>query len=127
MTIERRIPQDAERLAALLSEEASKSTDNASSQVLPCLFRLYGVEMAVNDALSVSYTKEKSDAIKNVTIAAGSSSGTKTTVEADITVMQVAYVVGGATLGINVTDTDNADYVEGKEEKVTMFSLAMAF
>ena len=47
MTIERRIPQDAERLAILLSVEASKSADNASPQVLPCLFRLYGVEMAV--------------------------------------------------------------------------------
>tara|TARA_B100001057_G_scaffold492258_1_gene584320 strand:- start:94 stop:1164 length:1071 start_codon:yes stop_codon:yes gene_type:complete len=87
----------------------------------------YGVEMAVNDALSVSYTKEKSDAITAVAIAAGSSSNTKTVIEADITVMQVAYVVGGATLGINVTDTDNADYKEGKEEKVTMFSIAMAF
>ena len=87
----------------------------------------YGVEMAVNDALSVSYTKEKSEAIKNVAIVAGASSNTKSTVEADITSMQLAYVVGGATVGVNITDTDNADYISGKEEKVTMLSLAMAF
>ena len=58
---------------------------------------------------------------------AGAASTTNTTVEADITSMQVAYVVGGATVGVNVTDTDNADYTSGKEEKVTMLSLAMAF
>ncbi len=87
----------------------------------------YGIEMAVNDQLSISYTKEKSEAVSKVAIAAGSASTTNSTVEADVTSMQVAYVVGGATVGVNVTDTDNADYTSGKEEKVTMLSLAMAF
>lgn len=87
----------------------------------------YGVEVAVNDALSLSYTEEKSTASTNVAIVAGASGGTKTTVESDITSMQAAYVVGGATLGLAITETGDADYVAGKEEKVTMFSLAMAF
>ena len=87
----------------------------------------YGVEMAVNDQLSISYTKEKSEAVSKVATAAGASGTTNSTIEADITSMQVAYVVGGATVGVNITDTDNADYVSGKEEKVTMLSLAMAF
>ena len=87
----------------------------------------YGVEFAVNDALTVSYSEEKSEASTNNAIATAASTGTKTKVESDITSMQVAYVVGGATLGIAITETDDADYVAGREEKVTMFSLAMAF
>jgi len=87
----------------------------------------YGIEFAVNDALSVSVTNEKSEATTNVAIAAGAAGGTKTKVESDIDTYQVAYVIGGATLGVAIAETDNADYISGKEEKVTMFSLAMEF
>jgi len=87
----------------------------------------YGVEFAVNDALSLSVTKEKSEATTNVAIVAGASGQVKTKVEADIDTYQVAYVIGGATLGLAIAETSNADYVSGKDEKVTMFSLAMAF
>ena len=87
----------------------------------------YGIEFAVNDALSVSFTEEKSERTNNTAIVAGASGGVKTKIEADINTYQVAYVVGGATLGVAITDTDNADYVSGKEEKVTIFSIAMAF
>ena len=87
----------------------------------------YGIEFAVNDALSVSFTEEKSERTNNTAIVAGASGGVKTKIEADINTYQVAYVVGGATVGVAITDTDNADYVSGKEEKVTMFSIAMAF
>jgi len=87
----------------------------------------YGVEVAVNDQLSISYTNEKSEETTNVAIAAGAAGGTKTTIESDITSMQAAYVVGGATLGVAITETDDADYTAGKEEKVTVFSIAMDF
>ena len=87
----------------------------------------YGIEFAVNDALTVSFTEEKSEATTNNAIVAGASGGVKTKIEADINTYQVAYVVGGATVGVAITDTDNADYVSGKEEKVTIFSIAMAF
>ena len=87
----------------------------------------YGIEFAVNDALSVSFTEEKSERTNNTAIVAGASGGVKTKIEADINTYQVAYVVGGATVGVAITDTDNADYISGKEEKVTMFSIAMAF
>jgi hypothetical protein len=87
----------------------------------------YGLEFAVNDALSVSVTNEKSDTTKNNAIASGASGSVKTKVEADIDTYQVAYVIGGATLGVAITETANADYVSGKEEKVTVFSLAMEF
>jgi len=86
-----------------------------------------GLEVAVNEALSLSYTEEKSTATTNNAIANGSSSNTKTHVESDVTSMQAAYVIGGATLGIAITETSDADYVASKDEKVTMFSLAMEF
>ncbi len=87
----------------------------------------YGVEIAINDQMSISYSQEKSEATTNNVIAAGSASGTKTKLEADIDSIQAAYVIGGATLGVAVTETSNADYVATKEEKVTVFSIAMAF
>ena len=86
-----------------------------------------GIEFAVNDSLSISYTNEKSERTTNVAIAATEASNTKTKVESDITTYQAAYVIGGATLGVAITETDDADYIASKEEKVTVFSIAMAF
>ena len=40
--------------------------------------------------------------------------------------IQVAYIMGGATLGF-VVDVGNADYVSAKDEKKTQFTLAMDF
>ena len=80
----------------------------------------YGIEFAVNDQLSISYSK-KSEGTKDNAIADGSTSDTKTKVESDITSLQAAYVIGGATIGIAQTETSDADYTAGKEEKVTKF------
>mgnify|MGYP003324757683 CR=1 FL=1 len=87
----------------------------------------YGIEFAVNDALSISYNDETSEASTNNAIANGATTNTKTKVESDMTTMQLAYVVGGATLGVAVSETDNADYTSGKEEKRTAFTIAMDF
>jgi len=86
-----------------------------------------GIEFAVNDALTISYNEETSDATTDVAIVAGASSGTKTTVESEMESIQVAYVVGGATVGVHVIDVGNADYVANKEEKKSIISLAMDF
>ena len=87
----------------------------------------YGVEFAVNDALSVSFNNEKSEATTDVAIAATASSGTKTRVESEMEVIQVAYVLGGATVGVHVVDVGNADYVDSKDEKKTIFVMSMDF
>jgi len=87
----------------------------------------YGIEFAVNDALSISMSEEKSEAFKDVVITAGQSSGTKTSVESEISSIQAAYVMGGATLGVAIQDVDDSDYTAGKEEKMTIFTVAMAF
>jgi len=87
----------------------------------------YGIEFAVNDALSVSYNMEKSEATTNVAIVATAASNTKTKVESEMEVMQVAYIFGGATLGAHIVDVSNADYVSAKDEKMTVFTIAMDF
>jgi hypothetical protein len=86
-----------------------------------------GIEVAINDQLSLSYSEEKSEAETSAVIASGASTRAKTHVEAEGEAVQIAYVLGGATVGVAVLETTNADYTAGKDEKVTMFSLAMEF
>ena len=87
----------------------------------------WGVEFAINDALSISYNEETSEATTSVAIVAGASSGVKTSVESEMESMQVAYVLGGATAGIHIVDVGNADYTASKEEKKTVFVIATDF
>jgi hypothetical protein len=87
----------------------------------------WGIEFAVNDALSVSYNEETSEAFTNVAIVAAASTGVKTSVQSEMESIQVAYIMGGATLGFAVIDVGNADYTAAKEEKKTMFTMNMNF
>ena len=41
--------------------------------------------------------------------------------------LQLAYTIGGATLGIADVEVDNADYTAGKTESQTVISLAISF
>ena len=86
-----------------------------------------GVEFAINDALSVSYNDEEFEATTNVAIAAAASSNTKTTVTSEHESIQVAYNLGGATLGLALVEVGNADYTASKDEKKSIFTLAMEF
>ena len=86
-----------------------------------------GIEFAVNDALSVSYNDEEFEATTNVAIAATAASNTKTTVTSEHESIQVAYNLGGATLGLALVEVGNADYTASKDEKKSIFTLAMEF
>ncbi len=86
-----------------------------------------GIEIAVNDVLSVSYNDEEFSATTNNAIAAAASTNTKTIVDSEQESIQVAYNLGGATLGMAIVEVDNADYTASKEEKKTIFTLAMEF
>ena len=87
----------------------------------------WGLEFAINDALSVSYNEETSEATTAVDIVDGASSSVKTAVESEMESIQVAYILGGATVGVSIVDVGNADYTAAKDEKRTVFSLAMDF
>jgi hypothetical protein len=86
-----------------------------------------GIEFAVNDQLSISYTTEEFERVTTAAIVAGSKSTVKTTVASEQDTIMAAYNIGGATVGLTFVDTDNSDYTVGKEETKTIFSLGMEF
>jgi hypothetical protein len=87
----------------------------------------YGVQFAVNDQLSLSYSKEASEKSTRTAVASAATVGTKASVESKITHIQAAYTIGGATLGFAVADASDSDYTAGVDEKVSTFTVAMAF
>ena len=88
-----------------------------------------GVEVAINDALSISYSEEES-ARKSygaaVNAAAGASPFTRTEITMESEFLQAAYDLGGATVGVAMVDTSNSGYASGNQT-LTIVSLAMAF
>jgi hypothetical protein len=81
----------------------------------------------MNDAVSLSFNREKFDAKDIGQIAVGAKTATTKEVEMESDVYQVAYNVGGATVGLFHNKTDNSDFVAGQSEKKTILSLAMEF
>ena len=85
---------------------------------------MYSIGYSVNEALSVSYEIEKSDANKQTFAAAGN---TDSSVEAEIQTIQAAYTAGGMTLSLSNKEIENMDYTTGKEAAETVFAVSMAF
>ena len=89
-----------------------------------------GVEVAVNDAVSISYSEEKSEEKKYgaaVNAAAGASPFTRTTTEFESTFLMIAYDIGGATLGLTSVESSNSGYVAGADTTKTLATMSMAF
>jgi len=86
---------------------------------------MFGVQFAVNDALSVSYSEERSEKFTKK----ASSNAFVPTANQKMKVQhyQAAYVIGGATVGLAIADAENSDYTLRSNEKTTILSLAMAF
>jgi hypothetical protein len=87
----------------------------------------YGVMFAVNENLTVSYSVENSTKHTSSKLDADAARTAATDTEMEIDHIQAAYVIGGATVGIAIAEAKNSDYTAGKDEKQTIFSLAMAF
>ena len=89
-----------------------------------------GVEVALNDALSISYSEEESvkkayGAANNA--AAGGSPFTRTEVAFESTFLMLAYDSGGATVGLTSVESSNSGYSEGADTTKTLATLSMAF
>jgi hypothetical protein len=113
---------------AVVDKNATDVADTAtSSNGTQYRFDGMGIEFAINDQLSVSFTNEEFERRKNVAIAATASSNTKTSVTAEQDTIMAAYNIGGATVGLSLVDTSNSDYTTGKDESKTVLSLAMEF
>jgi len=87
----------------------------------------YGVQFALNDAISLSYSEEVSTQTVGAQIAGQAVTTAAVDTEMKVKHMQAAYTVGGATLGIAIADAENSDYTTNNDEKTTMLSLAIAF
>ena len=74
---------------------------------------------AVNDDLSVSYTREVSE--QNL-----ANSGT-VTYDVEMDSVQVAYSLGGATLSIARADVENVGYINGYDLEETIVAMTFAF
>ena len=89
--------------------------------------KYYGIQFDVNDALSVSYNVDESEKNTRAAVALGATAGTKTVVAMEQETLQIAYTVGGATIGIADIEVDNADYTAGKKETMSVISLGISF
>ena len=89
--------------------------------------KFYGIQFDVNDQLSVSYNQDESESNQRVAVATAATAGTKTIVKMEQESLQLAYTIGGATIGIADVEVDNADYTAGKKETQPVISMAISF
>ena len=79
----------------------------------------YSIGYAVNDAVTVSYTREDSTA--------NQSTSTNTTYDVEMDSIQIAYNVGGATLSLARADVENVSYVQDSDVTETIIAMSFAF
>ena len=85
----------------------------------------YSIAFAVNENLSFSYDKLTSTAVVN----AQDSMNVRSSANRDLEVstIQAAYNIGGAVVTVSQKSLDGVDYVQGADQKETMFGIKMAF
>jgi hypothetical protein len=86
-----------------------------------------GIEFALNDAVTISYDTTENEAKDKGAIAVGNKTRTTKVVTMEADTMQIAYNVGGATVGLFHIDTTNAEFTTGKDAKKTIASISMEF
>ena len=86
----------------------------------------YSIGFAVNDNLSVSFTQEDSQKKQKKKVALANTT-TRSDVEMEIQTIDVAYTLGGATLGLSQSETTNDSYTQGDEVIETIIALTLAF
>jgi len=79
----------------------------------------YGISMAVNDNLSISYNQHNLTYKKNA--------AANPDVEQESTGIAIAYTMGGATLAIQNNSMDNVTGTVGTNDEITEVSLSLAF
>ena len=74
---------------------------------------------AINDEVSVSYTRETSEA--------NQATSTNTTYDVEMDSVQVAYSLGGATLSLARADVENVSYKQNSDVTETIIAMSFAF
>ena len=90
-----------------------------------------GIEMAVNDALSISYLEEESERKRYlgtaVNAAAGASPFGRDVITFQSDYIMLSYDIGGATVGLTNIESTNSGYVSGANTTKTLATMSMAF
>ena len=86
-----------------------------------------GIEFALNDALTISFDTTENEAKDKGQIADAATTRTTKVVTMEADTMQIAYNVGGATVGLFHVDTSNAEFTSGKDATKTIASISMEF
>jgi hypothetical protein len=80
---------------------------------------LISIGYAINDELSVSYTRETSEA--------NQAHSSNTTYDIEMDAVQFAYSLGGATLSVARADYENVSYVQNADATETIVAMSFAF
>lgn len=110
-------------------KEAGKATyaDGNGSSFDAYYYNAMGIEFALNDAVTLSVDKTENEGKDKGTIATGKTTMTKQVVTVESDTYQIAYNVGGATIGLFRVDTTNNQFVQGQNATKTIASIAMEF
>lgn len=103
------------------------ATGDGADETIYYEHKFYGIQFDVNDQLSVSYNVDESEKNTRAAVAVAATAGTKTVTAMEQETLQLAYTVGGATIGIADIEVDNADYTPGKKETMSVISLGISF
>jgi len=87
----------------------------------------YGIQFAVNESMTISATKEKSERSTRADIVDTATTAVKTKIEAEVDTYAIAYNIGGATLAVTKSEASNAGYTTNKQVDLTLVTLKMAF
>jgi hypothetical protein len=86
----------------------------------------YSLQIDATDALAFSISNEEIDRGTRTDVANGATAGTKTHVINEIDSIQVAYTMGGMTLGLAKVEESNVDFGSTSDDK-TVLSVGISF
>jgi hypothetical protein len=88
----------------------------------------YGISFALNENVTISYNNDQSEKTTNALAATGTSR-TQTHVTMEQETYQIAYTMGGMTVGLSTAEATNSGYATGAAnvKSVNILSVAMSF
>jgi len=90
----------------------------------------YGISFGVNENVTISYNYDESDKNQRVAVTeAGGTAGTKTNTKSEQDTYQIAYTMGGMTIGYSMAEVSNTAYsnAANSDTTVNILSVAMSF
>jgi len=105
---------------------STKLTATTAATVKAFENEAWSIGYAVNDALSLSYGEETSNALKRTKTGA-TAADVKNNVELKVSTIQGAYTMGGFTTFLMLKDIENEAYATAVDQKETIIGLNMAF